>query len=64
LLLNIAQFALLAVLGFLPLIIVHWADHRPVMRRPRVPRAALRTAVAVKTSALIGLTDWLLSIAF
>lgn len=59
LLLNLAQFVCVAVLGFLPLIVVHWADRRPRLRFLRTPLQAL---AAFKTALMVVLAEWLESL--
>lgn len=55
---------MVALLGFMPLIIVHWSDRQPRSTRfPRGPRAVIHTALAAKTAVLVSLTDWVITIA-
>jgi hypothetical protein len=61
-LLDIVEFVLVAVLGFMPLIVIHWADRRPRFSLPRPKRRLWRLAVTTKTSLLLLLTDWSLTI--
>jgi hypothetical protein len=61
-LLDIVEFALVAVLGFMPLIVIHWADRRPRLGLPRPKRRLWQLAVTAKTSLLLLLTDWSLMI--
>lgn len=59
LLLNLVEFSLVAVLGFMPLIVIHWADRRPTMR---LPQKRWGSIAATRTAMLIGMTDWFMSI--
>ncbi|MCD4685158.1 MAG: hypothetical protein K8S97_04390 [Anaerolineae bacterium] len=58
-LLNGGEFVLVALLGFMPLIVVHFADQRPQVR---LPRRTLRAVVAAKTAVLVGVTNWLITV--
>jgi hypothetical protein len=50
---DLIGFGLIALLGFLPLTIIHLADRRPKLRLPR--RASLSM---IKASLLALLADW------
>ena len=58
---DLVEFLLVAVLGFMPLIIIHWADRRPHVYLPHLPRwgrGAWRLAVAAKTGLLLLFVEW------
>ncbi len=58
---DLVEFLLVGVLGFMPLIIIHWADRRPRVRLPRprrLGRGAWRMAVAAKTGLLLLFAEW------
>lgn len=59
LLLNGSEFVLVALLGFMPLMVVHYADQRPQVR---LPRRTLRSVVAAKAAVLVGVTNWLIAV--
>lgn len=65
-LINIAGFLLVALLGFSPLLIVHWAQRqRPLSQSSLIARrtAATNTFLAsTKTTLLLTLTHWALAI--
>jgi hypothetical protein len=50
---ELVQFVLLALLGFMPLIIIYWAYHRPRFRVPHLKRHALRLAVAARAAVVV-----------
>ena len=56
---EFAEFILVGLLGFMPLIIIHWADRRPRVRLPRMGKSVWHTAGAIKTSLLIVIANWL-----
>jgi hypothetical protein len=58
-LIDLIGIILVALLGFLPLIVIHIV-HRPV--RMSLPRRAVWRLSAIKTSLLVTLTDWISSI--
>ncbi len=62
LLLDLVEFSLVGLLGFMPLIVIHWSDRLPKLRLPRVLRALMQTTLAVKTAILVSVTDWVLAI--
>ncbi|MBN1678841.1 MAG: hypothetical protein JW966_01025 [Anaerolineae bacterium] len=55
------EFVLVAVLGFLPLLIVHYADRRP---RLRLPHVKIKKTTIIKSRLLVTLTNWALLISF
>jgi hypothetical protein len=59
--LDIVEFVLVTLLGFMPLIIFHWADRRPRLHMPPI-RPALwqdirRLVAVVKAFVLVWFTD-------
>jgi hypothetical protein len=60
---DVAEFLLVAVLGFMPLIVIHWADRRPHIRLSAPKRASMRFGI-LKASLLVMLTDWALVVAW
>lgn len=50
---------LVALLGFMPLIVIHFADRRPQVR---VTRRTLRLVLAARAVVLVGVTNWILSV--
>jgi hypothetical protein len=68
-LLDLIEFGMIMFLGFMPLIVIHWAYRRPKMdiRRSasRFGRHAARVtqiALTAKTSLVLVLTDWFMTI--
>lgn len=61
LVLDVVALLLVALLGFMPLIVIHWASHDPRLRvmRPRHLSRLVQSVAIIKTSLLILLTDWL-----
>jgi hypothetical protein len=53
---EIVQLGLVALLGFLPLIIMHWTYHRPRLPRPHVTQSALHLMMAAKAATVILIT--------
>ena len=56
LLLDIIGLAVIGILGILPLLIVHYTDHRPILHLPRREKSLLFNGVW--SSALVVLTNW------
>ena len=56
---DLIGFGLIALLGFLPLTIIHLADRRPKLRLPRKVSLGM-----IKASLLTLLADWVSTIAF
>lgn len=52
---------LIGILGFMPLTVIHIADRRPQVRLSLPRQAALRLSI-IKTSLLVVLTDWALTL--
>jgi hypothetical protein len=59
LLLNGSQFLLVALLGFMPLIVIHFADQRP---RVRLTRRTQHTILAAKAAMLVSVTNWIVTV--
>jgi phosphatidylglycerophosphate synthase len=57
-LLDTFELILVAVLGFLPLIIIHWADRRPLLRLKRLKRSVWRPITTKIGLVLVSITDW------
>jgi hypothetical protein len=55
---DLLAFALVVLLGFMPLIIIHWGGGRPALRPER---SGSWRDVVTKTSLLVVITDWLAS---
>ena len=54
------EFGLVALLGFLPLIVIHWSDwQRRRNHPPAPPRRKLWQTAAAETSLLVALGNWL-----
>jgi hypothetical protein len=54
--LDIVEFVLVTLLGFMPLIIFHWADRRPHIK-PALRQDARRLAALVRALVLVWLVD-------
>ena len=59
--LDLIEFFFVGVLGFLPLIVIHWAERWPRFGSRMFKRALWRASI-IKTSLFIVLTDWLFGI--
>jgi len=55
---DVVEFLLVGLLGFMPLIIIHFADRVPRVRVLRLGRGLGRWAVAARTGLLVALTNW------
>jgi len=57
LLLDILKFALVGLLGFMPLAVIHWSDRHP-RRHDGRPNRIMTSLGMLKTSVMIVLSDW------
>lgn len=63
---DVFEFVLIGVLGFMPLIVIHWANRRPYFSMPRLRVVGKRSKIvkAILLATLVNLTDWTLHIQF
>jgi len=57
LLLDILKFALVGMLGFMPLAVIHWSDRHPRLRVTQVNQAMTSLGM-LKASIMVMLSDW------
>jgi len=53
-LVQVLEFVLVAVLGFMPLTVIHWADRRPLLRLPLRARLGGHAVAARAAPAAAG----------
>jgi hypothetical protein len=56
--LEIIEFLLVGLLGFMPLFIIHWADRHPRLRLPRFGLPMRRLITMAKAGLLVMLAHW------
>lgn len=60
---DLLGFSLMSLLGFLPLIVIHWSERWPRLGLGIIKRALWRVNI-IKASLFIMLTDWSLGIMY
>jgi len=53
------EFALVALLGFMPLIVIHWSDRQRRKEKPsQSQRGFWHMVIAIKAAVIVAVTDW------
>ena len=53
------EFGLVALLGLMPLIVIHFTYRRPQRQKPHLSQRIVRLTGTIKTSLLVFAADWL-----
>lgn len=56
---ELIEFGLVALLGLMPLIVIHFTYRRPTRDKPRLSQRVIRLTSVIKTSLLMFAADWL-----